>query len=129
MKETQFLMDLGWPSERLAEPGQARWSGVSADGVSVTQATLERSGNGVALASVSVVSPAQTESLLRLSGRVVGGEILALRANAGDPPESIDASDAADLFNFLRRGLPDFSFHPAAPQSQPSATASPFSTL
>lgn len=126
MDERDFLTALGWPGDRLGEAGQARWSGASADGISVTQALLERSEDGAVIAAVSVVSLAKTESLLRLEARFVSGQFQAIKANAGDPPEAIEAGDAKDLFAFLSRGLGELKFVPKGPISSPRpAQASP----
>lgn len=126
MNDIDFLTSLGWPSERASEAGQARWSGASADGISVTQATLERSGSGAVTASVSIISLAGTENLLHLETRFSDDHGVVMKANAGDPPEAIDAEDAKDLFTFLSKGLAEFKFTSMGPMRLPSrAPAAP----
>ena len=119
MDANEFLAKMGWPADRADEAGQARWSGASADGISMVQATLSRDSQKIE-ARVETVGMEGSAGMLLLQANVEGGLALVSSSTAGEPPEEIPAEDAAHLFAFMSKGLGAFKFASTGPLVLPS---------
>ena len=114
MDTQTFLTSIGWPTDRMNEAGQARWSGASADEFSSVQATISCTPRTI-LARVDRLGLEATENLLTIEATVASGQVTLIKIQAGEPPEAIPAEDAVHLFTFMSKGLADFKFISTGP--------------
>lgn len=118
--EADFLKAIGWPDSAAEMDGVLSRSAPSGE-MESTVAIAVRSGDEIVLSVNRIGLEGVLERVMEASAKVSGGEVSALVAKAGDPPEEMLPEDAAELFGFLASGLGRPSFSPTGEHKRKSA--------
>lgn len=120
MTPHDFLAKLGWPAEHIGSLGNATWSAPSADGMSKLSVGIARESKRVG-AWIEHVGFEGNESLVRIEATIESGAVSVEVATTGNPPESVPAEDAIDVFIHMRSEVGKMTFTNNGPVELPEA--------